>query len=109
MHYFFKAASVIRVGALKGRIYRSYADGCLKEGLESLKEACLLFLFSDQELTVTEILIYFFKHITGKPPYNEPPCNEHLDFTNCFLPPGPVIILLHVLFFREIRFYSVQI
>jgi hypothetical protein len=36
---------------------------------------------------------------TGKPPYNEPPCNEHLDFTNCFLPPGPVIILLHVLFF----------
>ena len=42
---------------------------------------------------------FFRKPNTGKPPYNEPPCNEHLDFTNCFLPPGPVIILLHVLFF----------
>jgi len=46
-NFIFKAASILRVGALKKWIKRSYAEGYLKKGLESLKAVCTEFIFKE--------------------------------------------------------------
>jgi hypothetical protein len=53
----------------------------IDHGLKELREKISLQCFHLRETPC-------LKTTTGKPRYNEPPCNEHLDFTNCFLPPG---------------------